>query len=245
MSDVVLIGSDDPLAETVTKAIQGGDVPALEALLTEHKTLSRSAIHDAEDQANRSLLHLATDWPGNFPNVVETIRLLLAEGADPNLGIKGRDTETPLHWAASSNDVAAVDALIDGGADLNAQGAVIAGGDPLEDAIGFQNWDAAERLVARGATTVLGDEAALGLMDRIEARFEKGNPPSRETIVYSFWNACCAGKLDAAQYLLARGADVNWVPAWCKESPLDGALKSENEELVLWLRENGAIQNAS
>jgi len=53
--------------------------------------------------------------------------------------------------------------------------------------------------------------------------------------VYSFWNACCAGQLEPAKFLLEKGADVNWIPDWCDTSPLDGAIKSENKELVEWL----------
>ena len=40
----------------------------------------------------------------------------------------GSHNETPLHWAASSNDVAVADALIDAGADIEAAGGVIGGG---------------------------------------------------------------------------------------------------------------------
>ena len=36
--------------------------------------------------------------------------------------------ETPLHWAASCDDVAVLDALLDAGADIHAPGAVIGGG---------------------------------------------------------------------------------------------------------------------
>ena len=127
---------------------------------------------------------------------------------------------------------------------MTALGAVIAGGDPLEDAIGFQKWDAAKRLVDRGARTRLGDEAALGLMDRIEVRFEADHPPSQDNIVYAFWNACCAGQLEAAKFLLSQGADVNWVPDWCADSPLDGAIKSQNEALIQWLESQGASRNS-
>lgn len=238
-----LIPDSDPLAMNVADAIKKGDTAELEQLLTNNPRLSVSALHDEADDAKRSLLHIATDWPGHFPNVGRIIQILIAAGADVNAGIRGANTETPLHWAASSNDVTAIDALLDGGADLDAQGAVIAGGDPLEDAIGFQNWDAAKRLVERGASTALGDEAALGLMDKIEQRFAGKIAPNQETIVYSFWNACCAGQLEPAQYLLNKGADVNWIPGWCKTSPLDGAKKTGKVALVQWLESVGATCN--
>jgi uncharacterized protein len=99
------------------------------------------------------LLHVATDWPGHLTNVAATINELVTAGADVNARFTGSHTETPLHWAASSNDVAAFDALLDHGAYINAPGTVIAGGSPLEDARAFAQWLTARRLVARGATT--------------------------------------------------------------------------------------------
>lgn len=238
------IPQDDPLAVSLIIAIREGDTRTLETLLTENSNLARCSIHDVENDAKRSVLHIATDWPGNFPHVVETIEILIEAGANVNAMMEGPNSETPLHWAASSNDVSAVETLVKHGADLNAQGAVIAGGDPLEDAIGFQNWDTAEKLVELGAETRLGDEAALGLIEKMQQRFDCDSPPPTESIVYSFWNACCAGQLDAAKFLLAKGGEINWVPHWCNDTPLDGAVNSENDALVAWLKENGARGSA-
>ena len=105
-------------------------------------------------------MHIATDWPGHFPNVAATIAALAAAGADVNARTSPHPTdpnclETPLHWAASSNDVTAVDALLDAGADIEATGAVFTGGAPLSDAVVFANWEAAQRLVERGASAHL------------------------------------------------------------------------------------------
>ena len=61
-----------------------------------------------------------------------------------------------------------LDALLDAGADIEAPGAVIAGGTPLADAVGFGQWQAARRFVER-ARPRLRDAAALGLFDRVEA----------------------------------------------------------------------------
>src|SRR6185503_2808131 len=81
-----------------------------------------------------TLLHVATDWPGHFPDVVKTVKTLIMAGADVNARGSGPHTETPLHWAASSDDVEVLDALLDAGADIEAQGAVIGGGTPMSDA---------------------------------------------------------------------------------------------------------------
>lgn len=240
-----LIPENSPLANDVVKAIKVGDTERLRQLLADNPDLATARICPQGEGSSRSLLHIATDWPGHFPNVADTIRVLVSEGADPNVGINGPNSETPLHWAASSDDVAAIDSLLDAGADTYARGAVIAGGDPLEDAIGFQKWNAARRLVERGAKTALGDEAALGMIDRMEQRFGSRTPPGTSSIDYSFWNACCAGQLGSAQYLHEKGAKINWVPTWCNDSPLDGAIKSENHALIGWLKSLGAVQNTT
>lgn len=233
------IPEDDLLAQSIVAAIKEGQTDLLNELLAEHPELASLRIQDKSNN-KRSLLHIATDWPGHFPNVTETISCLIASGADVNAEFIGPNSETPLHWAASSNDVKAIVALLEGGADLNAQGAVIAGGDPLEDAIGFQNWSGAKCLVEHGATTRLGDEAALGMMDELKARFTEDKAPSPDNITYSFWNACSAGQVETAKFLLAKGADIHWIPEWCEESPLDGAIKSGNEILIRWLKSKGA-----
>ncbi len=78
--------------------------------------------------------------------------------------------ETPLHWAASSDDVEVARALIDGGADIKATGASIGGGTPLDDAVGYGCWRVAGLLVERGARVDrLWHAAALGMMTRAGA----------------------------------------------------------------------------
>jgi len=47
-----------------------------------------------------------------------------------------------------------------------------------------------------------------------------------------------------AEYLLARGANLNWVPDYVRETPLEisqsAGLDTGREALVNWLREKGA-----
>jgi uncharacterized protein len=187
----------------------------------------------------RTLLHVATDWPGHFPNNIETIAALVASGADVNAAFAGRHSETPLHWAASSNDVGAIDVLLDHGANIEALGSVIGGGTPMSDAVAFGQWQAARRLVERGARTTLWQAAALGLMDRVDEYFKAVPPPTPEEITNAFWCACHGAQRAAAEYLLDRGADLNWV-GYDKLSPLDAANRSSAAALVEWLRDRGA-----
>ena len=125
---VTTLPTDDPVATAAVDAIHTGDVDALRVLLTEHRDLAHVRLGDPAhpDGMTRTLLHVATDWPGHFPNGAATVALLVDAGADVNARFTGPHTETPLHWAASSDDVAVLDALLDAGADLEADGAVIA-----------------------------------------------------------------------------------------------------------------------
>jgi hypothetical protein len=238
---VATIDTQEPLAVAVVEAIQSGEVPALQRLLDEHPGLAAARLGDDDPEGmSRTLLHVATDWPGHFPNGAATVAVLVAAGADVNARFRGPHAETPLHWAASSNDVEVLDALIDAGADLEAPGAVIGGGTPLADARGFGQWQAAHRLVQRGAQTTIDDDATLGLLDRLERYFAGATPPAPEEVNRAFWGACHGGQQQCAAYLLDRGADLNWVPGWEELTPLDAAQRSEATELVGWLRGRGA-----
>lgn len=236
------IPADDSRAAAVVAAIQKGDIPELERLLAENPGLATAGIVDEHDVA-RTLLHVATDWPGHYPNVAKTIATLAAAGADVDAKVthptRSEARETPLHWAASSDDVAAIDALLDGGADLETPGAVFTGGPPMSDAVVFAQWKAARRLLERGARTTIWQAAALGLLDRVKEHFEHQPPPSPQDITSAFWHACRGGGLQTAEYLLGRGADLNWI-GYDHRTPLQAAQDNGAEDLIAWLRSQGA-----
>jgi ankyrin repeat protein len=184
---------------------------------------------------------VAADWPGYFANGPAVVRLLLARGADPDGGTEGfSHQETPLHWAASSDDVDVAEALIDGGADIEAPGGSIAGGAPLDNAVGYGCWRVARLLIQRGARVdKLWHAAALGMLRRTEELLTGASP---DEIKNAFWQACAGGQRRAAELLLAYGADLNWVPDYARGTPLDqaGSLDTGRAALVTWLREQGA-----
>jgi ankyrin repeat protein len=146
--------------------------------------------------------------------------------------------ETALHWAASSNDVAVLDALLDAGANIEAPGAVFTGGTAMSDAVVFAQWDAARRLLARGATTTIWQAAALGLLDRVQALSVSEAPPPRD-VTNAFWHACRAGQLETARFLAARGADINWV-GHDHKTPLDVARAHGDQAMMQWMVGLGA-----
>jgi hypothetical protein len=179
----------------LTLAIHGGDLDALRRIVADRPELAsvRMIGRKGLEGGWRTPLHAATDWPGYFPAAPAVVATLLEAGADPNDGTGGDRPETPLHWAASTDDVDVAVVLIDNGADLETPGGSI--GTPLDNAIG-----------------------------------------------YGCWHACAGGQRRAAEYLLARGADLNWIPEYAEGTPLDSAtsLGTRQENVVSWLRERGA-----
>ena len=221
--------------EAAIAAIRVGDVTTLRRLLAATPELAALRLPRHE---GRTLMHVATDWPGHFPNVAESITVLASAGADPNSPSLGEYSETPLHWAASSNDVEAIDALLNVGADIEAKGAVIAGRTPLADATAFGQWDAARRLVAHGASVNLFEAAALGLGSEAE-RFLESELTTHESVTSSFWGACHGGHVSTATVLLDHGADINWI-GYDGLTPFAAAERSECHEVTRWLEQRVA-----
>ena len=239
---------ENPLRRLVV-AIVAGDVDAISQLLAADPGLVVRTLPGNP----RSMLHHATDWPGHRPNVGATIALLVAAGADPNvampLGDKAEVAETPLHWAASANDVAAVEALLEAGAEVDALGGIFGGCTPYEEAIIFEQYDTARRLLAAGATDYLPGAAALGHGHLIDDFFDDAGEvrldlrvlpnwdplPSRQTILdRAFQFACRAGHLTIATTLLERGADPQ-ARTPVDTSPLDEAADNGHTAVVEWL----------
>ena len=235
------ISTLDPTAIAAVDAIHAGRVEELRQLLAANPDLATARLGDDDpDGMSRSLLHVATDWPGHFPNVAETIRALVEAGAEVNARFHGPHLETPLHWAASSDDVDALLALLDHGADIDADGGVIAGGTPLGDATAFGQWNAARTLVARGARASTFDLAALGMTTDVLAIIESYDPLPVDEINHAFWSACHGNQVATAQALAELGADLDWLPGWENATPLDIAARVGAHDVIRWLHGQGA-----
>jgi ankyrin repeat protein len=237
--------NNEPLPQALVDAIHAGEVERVRGLVTENQDLASARLVD-DKGGSGTPLHAATDWPGYFPNGPEIVSILIDAGADPNGAVEGSwHAETPLHWAASSDDVEVARALIDGGADIEAIGASLGGGTPLDDAVGYGCWQVARLLVERGALADLGNAAALGMMSRVDELLAADPPTSRE-LDDAFWLACHGGQRRMAEFLLELGADVNNTPSWGGDgTPFDAAdsLDTGREALVTWLRERGATKS--
>jgi len=238
--------ADDVRAAAIVTAIQNGDIETLQRLLGDGPDLAAARIVD-DRGVSRTLLHVVADWPGHCRHGARSVATLVAAGADVNAGVIHRgpngSPETALHWAASSDDLDVLDALLDCGADIEAPGAVFTGGPPMSDAVVFAQWRAARRLLERGATTTIWQAAALGLLDRVQQLCAATPPPSADEITNACWNACRGGQRAVAEYLVGRGADLNWI-GHDRKTPLDVALEGNAPDLVQWLRDKGAKRSA-
>jgi hypothetical protein len=244
-STTVTLPDDAPAAAELLIAVHSGDVNLVRRLLSENPGLARARF-GAIERGTRTALHFVTDWPGYFPRGPAVVKLLIAAGADPNAltTARGSDSpgpgsETPLHWAASSDDVDVALALIDGGADLETPGGSI--GTPLDNAIGYACWHVARLLVMRGAPVEkVWHAGALGLLDRLDDLLVPDLDPGQ--ISQGFWHACAAGQRRAAERLFGAGADLNWEPDYAQGTALDAATGrgTQQENVLEWLRSLGA-----
>jgi ankyrin repeat protein len=238
------IPDDSQVAVELRRAVHTGDTDTVSRLLRDNPGLANATIVGNKG-GTATALHMVTDWPGFFPNGPQMVALLAAAGADLNAlttdhtGVPGPGSETPLHWAASSDDAEVAEALIDAGADLDVPGGSI--GTPLDNAVGYACWNVARLLVQRGAVVDKAWQAsALGLRTRLEQIL--GDTPAADAVSQAFWHACGAGQRRAAEYLLTRGADLNWEPDYASGTPLDAAVGggTQQENVLTWLRELGA-----
>jgi uncharacterized protein len=244
------ISDEDQTAVSLRAAVRSGDVAAIQTMLHDDPAMARARLGTPET-GSATPLHLVADWPGYFPNGPQIARLLISAGADPNAlttsrgsSQPGPGSETPLHYAASSDDLEVAEALIDGGADLEVPGGSI--GTPLDNAVGYACWHVARLLVNRGARVDKAwHAAALGMLARLDAIL--GSDPPAEQVSQAFWHACAGGQRRAAEHLLARGADLNWEPDYAQGTPLDSAngLGTRQENVISWLRELGARSASS
>ena len=108
---------------------------------------------EATSPAGETLLMMAA-----LRGRLDAMKRLMARGAQVN-----REGWTPLHYAASGNEQAAVVLLLERGAQLDARAPN--GNTPLMLAAGFGSVDAADLLALRGADVTLQNKAGLRAAD--------------------------------------------------------------------------------
>jgi ankyrin repeat protein len=163
---------------------------------------------DPDDYVMPSALILAADRGD-----AKAVRLLLENGADPNLPEGGGGT--PLMFAGMSSSSTAVRLLLDAGANVNAKDRD--GVPALQRAAVYRRAEAVRLLVERGAD--------------VNARAKD----SGTAIIY----AAREGSAEIVRFLLAEGADVNVVDSY-DYSALRWAREQGHGEIVKLLRMAGA-----
>lgn len=240
----MILQLSDPIAARLAAHIKAGDVASLAQHLAERPELATVRIVD-DRGVSRTLLHVVADWPGHVPNGAALVATLAAAGADLNAAVQQRESqvapETALHWAASSGDVAVIDALLDAGADIEATGAMFTDGTAMSDAVVFAQWRAARLLLERGASTTIWQAAAIGALDRVQSLRAATPSPTLHELTNALWHACRGGQQAVAEYLVDCGADCNWI-GHDHKTPLDAAYDSDNAALVRWLTDSGALR---
>lgn len=200
-------------------AVRTGSLPAVQALLAHG-----AGVNARENwRGQTALMWAAADAHADI------VRLLVRKGADVNARAHANDWRnqvtsepraqyrptggmTPLIYAARSGCVACIDALLDAGADIdlpNPDGVT-----PLMTAIDNVRFDAAMRLIERGANPHLSDWwGRTALYVAVDAHSLETRFTAAQTTFASYNGVPDENEkhtaLDVARALLARGVEVN------------------------------------
>jgi ankyrin repeat protein len=208
----------DPKFQPAVAAIRSGDLDRFVSLLEEDPSLATAT----SAVSHPTLLQCLVLETVGVPNVIEMAKALIERGAD---------IHQPLIAAASKDNTTMVELLLDAGASLD-------GNDrwsPLEEALYWGYERSVRLLVSRGAQVKnLRVAAGLGRMDAVESFFDEDGslkaeagtvespfeklaivPRAHEAqaiIDNAFVYACMHNRIEAAQYLLQRGAAIDAIP---------------------------------
>src|SRR5215469_9193000 len=169
MTNSRTLRSDDPIAVDLTAALEQGEVERLRQLLTANAWLACCVVESAKGGSVASFCRLARAEAECCRDRLDACTSGRRLACTSCWHVASRDA---VALAASNDDVALMDALLDAGASIEVAGSSIDGGSPLSCAVGYGQWAAARRLVERGARTLFWHEAALGLMPSIMQRVQ-------------------------------------------------------------------------
>ena len=232
------IPGDSPMAVELRTAVHGGDLDLVRRLIAGNTDLASARF--VARGGSGTALHFVTDWPGFFPNGPEIVHLLIDAGADPNATTTGPGRpETPLHYAASSDDVDVAVALIDRGADLEIPDGSI--GTPLDNAIGYACWHVARLLATRAHASRRSGTPPLSVCSKPWRLSWCPGSTERRSRRASGMRAALGNAVPQSAYCSA-GADLAWVPDYAEGTAVDAAtgLGTRQENVITWLQSIGA-----
>ena len=216
------------------EALDAGDSERLQQLLAEYPELSMARgyfdkYYEYPDFRGATLLHHLAGEPQRVPlpeNAVELAAALISAGADPNaatydsISVLEMFIESdPLEWTESKPEM--IRLLVTNGVDVNRNRGQI-----LWNALRERNLALARMLVAEGAAVDLRFAAAVNRVDLMAEFFDSDGQlkegvshlyhPDPDTVltaeqiaVEALNFAAYCGALEAAEFLLDRGADAN------------------------------------
>jgi ankyrin repeat protein/beta-lactamase regulating signal transducer with metallopeptidase domain/Tol biopolymer transport system component len=206
---------------TLAVAARIGDLARVKTLL------ERGADINAQDNSGRTALHYAAQ-----DGLKEVVEVLLAKGANVNVGAFGSENKTAADFAMESNHSEIVELLFSKGADISA----------LHVALLRKDRAKAKDLIENGAdvkkrspwgNTALHLAAGRGFTDVAELLIAKGADVNAK--LNWTWTplhtAAQKGDKDMVELLVAKGADVNIKDPW-GETPLDVAVVTGNRAVV-------------
>jgi len=231
-------------------AVKAGDIEQFKALIAKDPSLATAR----SSRSHPTLLQCVTLDGKDQPHNVEMAQILIDAGAE---------LDEPLVSAASMDNRAVAELLLDHGAAIDGNG----GWTPLEEALYWNNKNVLALLLERGAKVQnLRTAAGLGRTDLIEGYFnadgslkpEAGKVSSPFTNQNKLWSqdqqsivnnafvyACMHGHIDAAKLLLEKGAEINVIPGGFDYSGtgLHYAGLNGHRAMVEFLLQHGADRN--
>ena len=97
----------------------------------------------------RTLLHVASEWPGHYPNGAATVAALIDAGADVNASFVGRHSEDTAALGGKQRRRRSARRAAERRRRHRSHWGGHRHGTPLADAVAFGQWNAARRLIER------------------------------------------------------------------------------------------------